>query len=116
MHTQEKVWSLPLGKAYDKQIDSEIADMQNLGKRGAGSITAAQFIGRFIENDTPWAHLDIAGVAWADSAKAYTPKGASGYGVMLLNQWLHQDYEIKHVDFNRAHTKSTASASQTSNM
>lgn len=91
--TGERLWQLPIGPEYDKQIDSDIADMQNIGKRGAGSITAAQFIGRFIENDTPWAHLDIAGVAWADSNKPYTPKGASGFGVTLLDKWIRNNHE-----------------------
>ncbi|MCP8351785.1 leucyl aminopeptidase [Candidatus Synchoanobacter obligatus] len=91
--TKERLWQLPIGPEYDKQIDSDIADMQNIGKRWAGSITAAQFIARFIENDTPWAHLDIAGMAWAESATAYTPKGASGYGVMLLNHWVSTYHE-----------------------
>lgn len=91
--TDERVWQLPLGPEYDKLIDSDIADMQNIGKRGAGSITAAQFIGRFVENDTPWAHLDIAGVAWADSNQPCTPKGATGFGVRLLNDWVLRHYE-----------------------
>lgn len=92
--TGDRLWQLPIGPEYDKQIDSDIADMQNIGKRWAGSITAAQFIGRFIENDTPWAHLDIAGVAWADAPRPYTPKGATGFGVMLLNQWIKNNHEV----------------------
>ena len=91
--TNERLWQLPIGPEYDKQIDSDIADMQNIGKRWAGSITAAQFIGRFIENDTPWAHLDIAGVAWADAPNAITPKGATGFGVTLLNHWISSQHE-----------------------
>lgn len=91
--TNERLWQLPIGPEYDKQIDSDIADMQNIGQRYAGSITAAQFIGRFIENDTPWAHLDIAGVAWADKANAITPKGASGFGVTLLDHWISSVHE-----------------------
>jgi leucyl aminopeptidase len=91
--TGERLWQLPLGPEYDKQIDSDIADMQNIGKRWAGSITAAQFIGRFVENDIPWAHLDIAGVAWAESANAITPKGATGFGVTLLNHWIKTHHE-----------------------
>lgn len=93
METKERLWQLPIGPEYDKQIDSDIADMQNIGQRWAGSITAAQFIGRFIENDTPWAHLDIAGVAWADKPNAITPKGATGFGVTLLNHWVGSQHE-----------------------
>ncbi len=93
--TGEEVWRLPLGKAYDKQIDSKIADVQNIGNgkgKGAGTITAAQFLQRFV-NETPWAHLDIAGVAWADRAKGITPEGASGFGVRLLNALVAEHYE-----------------------
>ena len=75
--TGEKTWRFPLCDEYNKMIDSDIADMQNIGKsRGAGSITAAQFLQRFV-NDTPWVHLDIAGTAWRDKASATTPKGAN---------------------------------------
>lgn len=92
MKSHEPTWQMPIGKAYDKQIDSDIADMQNIGKRWAGSITAAQFIGRFVE-DAAWAHLDIAGVAWAESSKPHNPKGATGYGVRLLNEWVRRYLE-----------------------
>lgn len=86
--TGEKVWRLPLGDAYDKQINSQIADMQNIGKdREAGSITAAQFLQRFV-NDVPWAHLDIAGTAWSKEDKPTTPKGATAFGVRLLNEFV----------------------------
>ena len=91
MKSHEPTWQMPIGKAYDKQIDSDIADMQNIGKRWAGSITAAQFIGRFVE-DAAWAHLDIAGVAWL-KAKPHNPKGATGYGVRLLNEWVRRYLE-----------------------
>lgn len=91
--TSEKIWRLPLGPEYDKDIDSDIADMQNIGKGGAGSITAAQFLGRFIENDTPWAHLDIASVTWSNKAKPGIPKGATGFGVRLLNHLVASHYE-----------------------
>lgn len=91
--TSEKVWRLPMGEDYDADIDSDIADMQNIGKGGAGSITAAQFLGRFIENDTPWVHIDIAGVTWANKPNAYTPKGATGFGVRLLNHLVESNYE-----------------------
>jgi leucyl aminopeptidase len=89
----EEVWRLPMGEVYDKQINSDIADMQNIGKdREAGSITAAQFLERFV-NKTPWAHLDIAGVAWNKKDSDLTPKGGSGYGVRLLNQLVADYYE-----------------------
>ena len=90
--TGEKVWRLPLTPAYDKMIDSDIADMKNIGGRLAGSITAAQFLQRFV-NKVPWAHLDIAGTALAEEARGVTPKGASGYGVRLLNRLVAEHYE-----------------------
>ncbi len=90
--TQERVWRLPLGPEYDELINCDIADMQNVGyAREAGSITAAQFLQRFV-NDVPWAHLDIAGVAWADKPNALTPKGAVGWGVRLLTDWVEHEY------------------------
>ena len=93
--TGEEVWRLPLGDVYDKQIDSVIADMQNIGAdREAGSITAAQFLQRFIKSsDTPWAHLDIAGVAWTKKDLDTCPKGATAFGVQLLNQLVADHYE-----------------------
>jgi len=91
--TGEEVWRLPLGEVYDKQINSDIADMQNIGRdREAGSITAAQFLQRFV-NDTTWAHLDIAGTAWSKKDTDITPKGGTGYGVRLLNQLVTDYYE-----------------------
>ena len=91
----EEVWRLPLGDVYDKQINSDIADMQNIGRdREAGSITAAQFLQRFV-NDVPWAHLDIAGTAWSKKDSDITPKGGTGYGVRLLNQLVADYYEGK---------------------
>jgi leucyl aminopeptidase len=81
----EKCWRMPLGDAYDKQIRSEIADMKNVGGRPGGSITAAQFIQRFV-NGKPWAHLDIAGVAWSGKDQPTIPKGASAFGVRLLDR------------------------------
>ncbi len=93
-NTGEKLWRLPVGKEYDKMIDSDIADMKNVGSgRGAGSTTAAQFLKRFI-GDTKWAHLDIAGVAWKGKGNAMAIKGASGFGVNLLNDLVKQ-YEVK---------------------
>lgn len=89
----ELLWRLPMGKAYDKDINSDIADVKNVGSgRGAGSITAAQFLERFV-NKTPWAHLDIAGMAWDKSDKPLTGKGATGYGVRLLNEFLSSNFE-----------------------
>ena len=92
----EQVWRMPLGDKYDKDINSDIADMKNVGKgREAGSITAAAFLQRFV-NDVPWAHLDIAGMAWMKNGDNPTvPKGASGYGVRLLDRLVHDHYEAK---------------------
>ena len=84
--TGEKLWRFPLARAYDKMIDSPIADMKNIGGKGAGSITAAQFLQRFVENGTPWAHCDIAGMVWADKPGRTWGKGATGYGVRLMDQ------------------------------
>lgn len=91
--TGEKLWRLPLGDAYDKDIDSVVADVKNIGSgRGAGSITAAQFLQRFV-NDVPWAHLDIAGTAWDKKGRPLSVKGATAFGVRLLNQWIQTHYE-----------------------
>ena len=84
----DKLWRQPLGEAYDRLIDSPIADMKNVGPREAGSITAAQFLLRYVEDGVAWAHLDIAGMAWADKASATAEKGATGYGVRLLDQFI----------------------------
>jgi leucyl aminopeptidase len=88
----EGVWRLPLSSAYDKKLNCAIADMKNIGGRDAGSITAAQFMQRFV-NKVPWAHLDIAGVAWADKGKPTVPKGGTGWGVRLLDHLVAQHYE-----------------------
>ena len=80
----DKLWRMPIGATYDKLIDSPIADMKNVGPRNGGSITAAQFLQRYIDKGVAWAHLDIAGVVWADKAGATWDKGATGYGVRLL--------------------------------
>ena len=77
---------MPMGKAYDNMLKSHIADMKNIGGPYGGSITAACFIERFIENGMPWVHLDIAGKAWSDKDRPTVPKGGTGYGVRLLNQ------------------------------
>jgi len=90
----EKVWRLPLHKNYDKLINSKTADMQNINYvGGAGSTTAAQFLQRFILNNTPWAHLDIAGMAFSKYAGALNSGGATGYGVRLLNKFVEENYE-----------------------
>jgi leucyl aminopeptidase len=90
----EKVWRMPLNDNYDKLINSKKADMQNINYvGGAGSTTAAQFLQRFILNKTPWAHLDIAGMAFSKYGGALNPGGATGYGVRLLNQLIEDNYE-----------------------
>jgi leucyl aminopeptidase len=92
--TEEKVWRLPLHKNYNKLMDSTIADVQNINySGGAGSITAAEFLQRFILNNTPWAHLDIAGMAFSKKAANLNPKGATGFGVRLLNKLIEENYE-----------------------
>ncbi len=92
--TGEKVWRMPLNDNYDKLINSKKADMQNINYvGGAGSTTAAQFLQRFILNKTPWAHLDIAGMAFSKYGGALNPGGATGYGVKLLNQLIEDNYE-----------------------
>jgi leucyl aminopeptidase len=94
----DKLWRMPMGPTYDKMIDSQIADIKNQGSRYGGSITAAQFLQRFIEKDssgrgTPWAHLDIAGMVWADKPGATWDKGATGYGVRLLDRYVRDALE-----------------------
>ncbi len=90
----EKVWRLPLNENYNKLMDSTVADVQNINySGGAGSITAAQFLQRFIINKTPWAHLDIAGVTFSKKASNLNPKGATGFGVRLLNKLIEEYYE-----------------------
>ncbi|MCM2455418.1 leucyl aminopeptidase [Rhizobium sp. CG4] len=90
--TEEKLWRLPLGKDYDKIIDSKFADMKNSAGRLAGSITAAQFLKRFV-GDTPWAHLDIAGTAMGSPLTEINQSWGSGYGVRLLNELVRAHYE-----------------------
>ena len=90
----EKLWRMPLHKNFDKLIDSKNADMQNINYvGGAGSTTAAQFLQRFILNKTPWAHLDIAGMAFSKYGGALNSGGATGYGIRLLNQLIEDHYE-----------------------
>ena len=90
----EPVWRMPLGKAYDKLLKSKIADMKNIGGQYAGAITAAQFLQRFVKEKTPWAHLDIAGVAWQDNEKKpLIPSWSTGWGVRLLDRFVADNYE-----------------------
>jgi leucyl aminopeptidase len=90
----EKLWRMPLGAKYDKLMDSEIADMRNVSNsRDAGSITAAQFLQRFVQPGVAWAHLDIAGMAWSGKGNETTPKGATAYGVRLLDKLIADNYE-----------------------
>jgi leucyl aminopeptidase len=91
---EEKLWRMPLNNNFDKLINSKNADMQNINYvGGAGSTTAAQFLQRFILNKTPWAHLDIAGMAFSKYGGALNSGGATGYGVRLLNQLIEDHYE-----------------------
>jgi len=92
--TTEKTWRLPLAKAYDKLLDSPFADMKNIGGPAAGSITAAQFLQRFVGKDTPWAHLDIAGMGMKNTR--HDPRETTfgtGFGARLLNRWIADNYE-----------------------
>ncbi|TAD72922.1 MAG: leucyl aminopeptidase [Sphingomonadales bacterium] len=89
----DKLWRMPLGPNYDKLIDSPVADIKNVGPREAGSITAAQFLQRFIKDGTPWAHLDIAGMVWSNKPGHTWDKGATGYGVRLLDQFVRDVLE-----------------------
>jgi len=89
----EKLWRMPMGEVYDKLIDSPIADMKNIGPREAGSITAAQFIARFVDQGVKWAHLDIAGMVWASKPATLWDKGATAYGVRLLDQYVKDALE-----------------------
>ncbi|MFG1425341.1 leucyl aminopeptidase [Roseixanthobacter glucoisosaccharinicivorans] len=92
LETGERVWRMPLGPEYDKQIDSRFADMKNTGGRNGGSITAAQFLKRYVDK-TPWAHLDVAGTAMSSPASDINKSWASGWGVRLLNQLVADHYE-----------------------
>ncbi|MFL6791547.1 MAG: leucyl aminopeptidase [Bradyrhizobium sp.] len=94
LDTGERVWRMPLGPEYDKQIDSQFADVKNAGPRNGGSITAAQFLQRFVD-DTPWAHLDIAGTAMGAPKSDINQSWGSGYGVRLLERLVAEHYETK---------------------
>jgi leucyl aminopeptidase len=89
----EPLWRMPLGSAYDKLIDSQIADIKNVGPREGGSITAAQFIQRFIKPGVKWAHLDVAGVVWSSKPTTLADKGATGFGVRLLDRFIADNFE-----------------------
>jgi leucyl aminopeptidase len=91
--TGDRLWRMPLGAAFDKLIESPIADMKNVGPREGGSITAAVFIQRFVDPGVKWAHLDIAGMVWADKAAHLYDKGATGFGVALLDRFVSDNYE-----------------------
>ncbi|MGL3820958.1 leucyl aminopeptidase [Sphingopyxis sp. R3-92] len=91
--SNNRLWRFPLSPAYDKLIDSPIADMKNIGPREGGSITAAQFIKRYVDEGVTWAHLDIAGTAWADKDGPVWAKGATGYGVRLLDRFIAANHE-----------------------
>jgi leucyl aminopeptidase len=93
----EPVWRLPMGEGYDAQLKSPIADMKNIGGREAGSITAAQFLKRFLEEGTAWAHIDVAGMMWNAEGTGPTgkvaAKGATGFGPRLLNAWIDTHFD-----------------------
>ncbi len=91
----EGAWRMPLGKGYDEMLKSRIADMKNVGGRPAGSITAAMFLKRFVKEETPWIHLDIAGMASVKSDTTLAPKGATGWGVLSLNRLVADRFETK---------------------
>jgi leucyl aminopeptidase len=91
--TGDKLWRLPMGEAYDKIMDSQIADMRNSAGREGGSITAACFLARFVEEGVKWAHLDIAGMVWADKPGHLYDKGATGFGVALLDRYVADRHE-----------------------
>jgi leucyl aminopeptidase len=92
--TGEKVWRMPLAPEYDKLIDSKFADVKNTGgSRWGGAITAAQFVKRFVDDKMPWAHLDIAGTAWSKKDAPTVPKGATAFGVRLLDRFVADYYE-----------------------
>jgi len=89
----DKLWRMPLAESFDRLIDSQIADVKNVGPREGGSITAAHFIQRFVENGVKWAHIDMAGMAWSDKASPTYDKGATGFGVRLLDEYVSEVLE-----------------------
>ena len=84
---------MPMGAGYEKLIKTRLADIKNTGGRAAGAVTAAQFLGHFVKEGTPWAHIDIAGVALPPSETAYAPKGPSGWGVIALDRLIRDRFE-----------------------
>lgn len=88
--TGDELWRMPLNDAYREMIKSDVADMKNIGGRDGGSSSAAAFLSRFIEKGTPWAHLDIAGTAWKKKDSDTEPRGGTGFGVRLLDEWVRQ--------------------------
>jgi len=92
LETGERLWRMPLHDSYDRMLRSDIADMKQIGGRPAGGITAAQFLARFV-GTTKWAHLDIAGTAWSSKDAACVPKGATAFGVRLLDRLVAEHYE-----------------------
>ena len=94
--TDEKIWRFPLGKEYDDLLNCDIADVKNItGTGGAGSITAAQFLQRFVKKDVEWAHLDIAGVTWLDKDQPLSKKGGTAFGVRLIDNYIYNNHEKK---------------------
>ena len=91
--TGDRLWRMPVGENYDKLIDSPIADMKNVGPREGGSITAATFLQRFVEPGVKWAHLDVAGTVWSDKPGHLYDKGATGFGVALLDRFVADNFE-----------------------
>ena len=91
----EGAWRMPLGKAYAKQLKSRVADVNNVGGRPAGSITAAEFLRRFVKDETPWCHIDIAGVASVKAETTFAPSGGTGWGVRALDRLVRQRFEPK---------------------
>ncbi|MEM8801559.1 MAG: leucyl aminopeptidase, partial [Pseudomonadota bacterium] len=90
----EGAWRMPLGSGYAKQLKSRVADLKNIGGRPAGSVTAAEFLHRFVKEDVPWIHIDIAGVAWSSGGTKLSPKGATGWGVLALNRLVADRFEV----------------------
>jgi len=91
--TGDRVWRMPVDKAHEDMIKSPIADMKNIGGREGGSSTAAAFLKQFVDDSVPWAHLDIAGMAWTEKETPIVPKGGTGYGVRLLDEFIRTNYE-----------------------
>lgn len=94
----ESYWRMPMGKNWNKMIDSKIADMKNIGGKGGGSTTAAEFLYRFVDKDRNWAHLDIAGMAWNESGNDVVPGGAVGFGVRTLVNTVLISNDVRPID------------------